>query len=367
MASRIAEPPPQTIGNYEVIALLGAGGMSHVYKARNPATGELVAIKVPQERLVKNPVSLKRFEQEFGVARLLEHPHLVRVLQFAYADGKPYIVMEFIEGRSLGDRIRREGPLPEAESIRIIAQAATALQAAHKRKIIHRDVKPDNILLAADGRVKLADLGLAKDEEADHDLTRPMRGLGTPYFIAPEQFNDAKHADARCDVYSLAATPRKLVPSLSERVERAICRALSADPEARPTTCRQFIQELRGSKAPPATNPGATSAPAHPSATIPRRPAIERRAHVRFGSRLKGTCRPLAAERKWSWTAKVRDISASGVGLLINRRFEPGTVLRVKLPGAASRRLYLVRVVRVQAHSPPDVDHRLRLPTPPER
>ncbi len=226
----------------------------------------------------------------------------------------------------------------------------------------------------------MTDLGLAKDVEADHDLTRPLRGMGTPNFIAPEQFNDAKHADPRCDVYSLAATlymavtgqvpfkargnlsiwkkklgndlvpPRQLTPSLSERVERAIVRAMSPDPEHRPATCRQFIQELRGAKAPATANSGLPS-PITPAARIPRRPAVDRRATVRFVSKLKGTCRPLAAERKWRWTATIRDISAGGIGLILNRRFEPGTVLRVKLPGVSKKRVYLVRVVRVQAHS----------------
>jgi serine/threonine protein kinase len=383
MASSTVEQPVKTIGKYEVIDLLGAGGMSHVYKARHRRTGELVAIKVPQERVVSNPVSLKRFEQEFGVARLIEHPNLVRVLQFGHTGGKPYIVMEFIQGESLGDRIHRQGALPEVEGVRIIAQVASALQAAHKRKIIHRDVKPDNILLTARGKAKLTDLGLAKDTEADHDLTLPMRGMGTPYFIAPEQFNDAKNADTRCDVYSLAATlymavtgqapfqargtlciwkkklsndlvpPRQLVPALSERVELALCRALAADREGRPSTCRQFMRELCDAKPSSRSTRGKTLVSAQPTAVIPRRPAVERRASVRYVSRLKGSCRALASERKWRWNAAVRDVSCGGLGLLLNRRFEPGTVLRVKLanPCSPRHRVYLVRVVRVQAHS----------------
>ena len=374
MSSRTAKPPVTRIGPYEILGLLAAGGTSHIYKGRHTETGDLAAIKVPQARMVENPVFLKRFEQEFGVARLLEHPHLVRVFQFGYVDGKPYIAMEFIEGRSLGDRIYREGALPEAEAIRIIGQVASALQAAHKRKIIHRDVKPDNILLDAAGHARLTDLGLAKDVEADLDLTRPLRGMGTPNFIAPEQFDDAKHADARCDVYSLAATlymavtgvppfqarntlsiwkkklsndlapPRQLAPKLSERVERVICRGLSPDPDARPASCEQFVQELRGEPTP--TNDGEA-----PLTSTSSRPAVDRRAYVRYGSQLKGSCRALSADRKHRWTAQIRDISASGIGLILNRRFEPGTVLRVKLPGSSSRRLYLVRVVRVQKHA----------------
>ncbi len=109
MVARTAKQNLPNIGSYEILDLLGAGGTSHIYKGRNPATGEIVAIKVPQAQMVENPVFLKRFEQEFGVARLLEHPNLVRVLQFGHTDDKPYIVMEFIQGRSLGDRIHQEG------------------------------------------------------------------------------------------------------------------------------------------------------------------------------------------------------------------------------------------------------------------
>ncbi len=371
MASRISQQLLANIGPYEVVELLGAGGMSRIYKARHPSSGEIVAIKVPQERLIENAVFLKRFEQEFSIARLLEHPHFVRVLQFGYDESKPYIVMEFVEGRSLGARIQQDGAVPEAESVRIITQVASALHAAHQRKIIHRDVKPDNVLLATSGQAKLTDLGLAKDVEADHNLTRPLRGMGTPNYIAPEQFNDAKHADARCDVYALAATlytavtgqppfqargnlsilkkklrndlipPRCLAPDLSEPVERTICQALSADPNARPATCRQFIHELRGRSLPPV----------RPATPVARRPVADRRVSVRYLSQVKGACRPLTAEKKWRWTATIRDISTGGIALLVNRRFEPGTVLRLKLPGSSSRRLFLARVIHVQPHS----------------
>jgi serine/threonine protein kinase len=381
MAPRTAKPPVEKIGPYKILGLLTAGGTSHIYKGRHPDTGELVAIKVPQARMVDNPVFLKRFEQEFGVARLLEHPHLIRVFQFGYSDGKPYIAMEFIEGRSLGDRIFREGALPEAEALRIIGQVASALHAAHKRKIIHRDVKPDNILLDASGHARLTDLGLAKDVEADLDLTRPLKGMGTPNFIAPEQFDDTKHADARCDVYSLAATlymavtgvppfqarntlgiwkkklandlapPRQLTPALSERVEQAIYRALSADPAARPATCPQFVHELVGK--PPSWSDSGDGGTAMVAATVRNAPApaADRRAYIRYVSQVKGSCRAVGGERRVRWTARIRDISAGGIGLIINRRFEPGTVLRVKLPGSSSRRLYLVRVVRVEPNT----------------
>jgi serine/threonine protein kinase len=184
--------------------------------------------------------------------------------------------MEFVEGESLGQKIERDGRLSEAEAIRVIAQVAQGLHRAHKQGMIHRDVKPDNVMVTPDGQAKLADLGLVKEVEADLNLTRTGRGLGTPHFMAPEQFRNAKNADVRCDIYALGATlymmvtgdlpfksngpldawmkkihneltpPREANPDLSERIDWAIRRAMSADPEKRPGTCREFVEDLTG-------------------------------------------------------------------------------------------------------------------------
>jgi serine/threonine protein kinase len=339
---------------------------------------------VAGSEITDNPVLLKRFEQEFSVTRSLDHPHLVRALQFGSEGGVPYIVMEFVDGPSLGERIEREGRVPEAEAVHVITQVAQALHYAHQQRVIHRDVKPDNILLGPDGRAKLTDLGLAKDVDASYRLTRPSSGLGTPNFMAPEQFSDAKNADARCDVYSLGTTlymaitgqlpfrardavgvwkkkrnnelipPRKLVRVLSPWVESAICRAAHANPQARPASCLEFIEELNAGSLPPA--PAAAAKPS-PAAAKPRASAkpssSEQRATVRYPSRKDGSCQPLSAEKEVHWTAKVRDISSCGMGLVVNRRFEPRTVLVVELAGpkkGAGHRL-LVRVARVRALS----------------
>ncbi len=209
------------------------------------------------QHMAGNPVLVKRFEQEFFAAQRLDHPNIVRALDFGETGGVPYLVMEFVEGESLGQKIQREGRLSEAEAIRIIAQVAQGLHRAHKMNLVHRDIKPDNVMVMPDGTAKLCDLGLVKELEADLNLTRTGRGLGTPHFMAPEQFRNAKNADARCDIYSLGATlymmvtgelpfkstgpldawmkkiqnelidPREIVPSLSERVNWAILRAMS--------------------------------------------------------------------------------------------------------------------------------------------
>jgi serine/threonine protein kinase len=265
-----------TVGNYELLHKIADGGMGSVYKARNRTSGEIVAIKVLPPNLASNGVLLKRFEQEFKATRSLDHPNIVRAIEYGQDGSTPFLVMEFVDGESLGQRIEREGRLPEAEAIRIIAQVAQGLHKAHKQGMIHRDVKPDNILVTPQGVAKLADMGLVKEIETDLNLTRTGRGLGTPHFMAPEQFRNAKNADARCDIYSLAATlymavtgelpfrscspldawmkkvhnelptPRQVAPELSERLDWAIRRAMTADPEQRPASCREFVEDLTG-------------------------------------------------------------------------------------------------------------------------
>jgi eukaryotic-like serine/threonine-protein kinase len=266
----------KSVGNYDLLEKIAEGGMGAIYRGRHRDNGAIVAIKIMAPHLTRNPLLLKRFEQEFRAASRLDHPNIVRALDYSDNGNRPYLVMEFVEGESLGQKLEREGRMPEAEAIRLIAQVAQGLHRAHKQNLVHRDVKPDNILVTPDGIAKLADLGLVKETETDLNLTRTGRGLGTPHFMAPEQFRNAKGADIRCDIYSLGATlyqmvtgdlpfrsngpldawmkkiqndltpPRMLVPTLSERLDWAIIRAMSADPERRPTSCREFVEDLTG-------------------------------------------------------------------------------------------------------------------------
>ena len=266
----------QTVGNYDLLDKIAEGGMGAIYRGRDPRSGQIVAVKIMPPHMAANPVLLKRFEQEFRAASRLDHPNIVRALDYGDNGSSPFLVMEFVEGESLGQKLDREGRMTESEAIRIIAQVAQGLHRAHKESLIHRDVKPDNILVRPDGVAKLADLGLVKEADTDLNLTRTGRGLGTPHFMAPEQFRNAKGADIRCDIYSLGATlyqmvtgempfkssgpldawmrkiqndlvpPRDIVPGLTERVNWAILRAMSADAEMRPRSCREFIEDLTG-------------------------------------------------------------------------------------------------------------------------
>jgi serine/threonine protein kinase len=276
MPLETSKKPLTAIGLYDFVEQVAEGGMGTVYRARHRETGDMVAVKVMTTNMTGNPVLLKRFEQEFHAARRLDHPNIVRALDFGQEAGVPYLVMEFVEGESLGQKIEREGRLSETEAIRLVAQVAQGLHRAHKMGLIHRDIKPDNVMVTPDGVAKLTDMGLVKEIDTDLNLTRTGRGLGTPHFMAPEQFRNAKNADLRCDIYALGATlymmvtgelpfrssgpldawmkkmhndllpPRKVVPSLSERIDWAIRRAMSADPEQRPTSCREFVEDLTG-------------------------------------------------------------------------------------------------------------------------
>jgi serine/threonine protein kinase len=288
--------PTQQIGNYDLLAKLAEGGMGTVYKARSRITGDIVAIKIVPSTTAKNPVLLRRFEQEFRAASALDHPNIVRAIEYCGVGPTPFLVMEFVDGESLGQRIERDGPIPEEESIRLMAQVCQGLNKAHKLGLIHRDVKPDNIMVNREGIAKLTDLGLVKDVEGELNLTRTGRGLGTPHFMAPEQFRNAKNVDVRCDIYSLGATlymmvtghvpfgkvgpldcwmkkvrndfipPRELNPRVSERVDWAIRRSMSADPEKRPASCREFIEDLHGKQIrPPSVSSAEGLAAANPA------------------------------------------------------------------------------------------------------
>jgi serine/threonine protein kinase len=202
-------------GKYQLIAKVGQGGMGSVYKALHIAFGEMRALKVIAPELLSDELFVKRFTHEAVITRRLQHPNAVRVDDIDKAeDGRPYIVMEFIDGKSLKKLIREEGPLPVPRVLSIIKQCASALDAAHKLGMVHRDIKPDNIALvdAPDGEmVKVLDFGIAKVKEArlgeNAGLTLTGAGvvIGTPQYMSPEQAMGKRgdELDGRADLYSL--------------------------------------------------------------------------------------------------------------------------------------------------------------------
>src|SRR5262245_18025082 len=191
------------LGPYEVLGVIGRGGMGVVLKAHDPALRRLVAIKVLSPQWASHAQARERFEREARAAAQVRHDNVVAIHAVEEADGLPYLVMEYVPGASLQQHLDREGPLAVEEILDIGAQAAAGLDAAHKQDLIHRDIKPANILLDKDGNVRLTDFGLARAVD-DSGLTQSGVIAGTPQYMAPEQAR-GEPLDHRADLFSLGS------------------------------------------------------------------------------------------------------------------------------------------------------------------
>ncbi len=200
------------IPGYKVQGKLGAGAMAVVYKAQQLSLNRTVAIKVLPKRFSENPEYVERFYKEGQAAGKLNHNNIVQAFDVGEAGGYHYFIMEYVEGKTLYDDIAAGKVYPEKEAIDVIIQVAHALQHAHANGLIHRDVKPKNIMINKDGIVKLADMGLAR-ETTDIEAAKTEKGkaYGTPYYIAPEQIRGEMDIDGRADIYGLGATFYHLV------------------------------------------------------------------------------------------------------------------------------------------------------------
>lgn len=195
----------QVIGGSTIEAFIASGGMGLVYRARKKFLDRTVAVKVLKPHLAAVPSFLARFLREGKVASSLEHPGIVKVFDVGEDGGRYYLIMEFVEGRNLLDVVSKEGRMPAAKALRIARQVAEALAYAHDRGVVHRDIKPGNIILADGGDAKIADLGLARPIREDTEVTNPGVIVGTPVYMSPEQCRGTA-VDARSDLYSLGAT-----------------------------------------------------------------------------------------------------------------------------------------------------------------
>ncbi len=202
------------IGSYLVLNKRGQGGMGVVFKARHRESGKLVALKILLPTFGRDGEAVQRFRREFELAASLNHPNVVAALEAAEDRDVQFLTMEYVEGYDLEDMVREVGPLPIKMSLHCAIQAARGLAAAHAQGIVHRDVKPGNLMLDPSGEVRVLDLGLARVMEASNplgrvagaNLTQSGTYMGTVDFIAPEQANDSKKADHRADIYSLGCT-----------------------------------------------------------------------------------------------------------------------------------------------------------------
>jgi len=262
------------VGGFELLERLGQGGMGVVYKARQLSMDRIVAVKILPPRLAKDQAFVERFVREAQSAAKLSHPNIVQGIDVGVADGTYYFAMEFVDGPTVKAVLLRAGTLEEKRALGIVQGVARALEHAHGRGIVHRDIKPDNIMVASDGTVKLADLGLARSVEKPTTLTVEGSALGTPYYMAPEQIRGLPDIDTRADIYALGATLFHLVtgqfpydgpsaaaimtrhvtdpvpsartanPNVSRACDELIRRMMAKDPADRPQTPAELIGDI---------------------------------------------------------------------------------------------------------------------------
>jgi len=199
--------PAQQIPGFQILMKVGQGAMAVVFKAKQLSLDRLVAIKVLPKRLSENPEFVDRFYREGRAAARLNHPNIVQAYDVGEAGGYHYFVMEYIDGQTVYDLLTNGKRLDEPEAIRIVLQCTKALHHAHQQGLVHRDVKPKNLMLTREGTVKLADMGLAREVgDFATAAAEAGRAYGTPYYISPEQIRGELNIDARADIYGLGAT-----------------------------------------------------------------------------------------------------------------------------------------------------------------
>ncbi len=284
--------PGSRLATYEVRERLAVGGMGEVYLCRHRLLDRIDAVKVLRPHLVADEAFRRRFLREALAAARLRHPHIVTVYTADEVDDQLYLAMEYIPGADLAALIKRDGGLDPTRVVRLLAQIADALDAAHRLTLTHRDVKPSNVLVERpdedDEHAYLVDFGLSKSQQAtDQDITQAGQVLGSVAYIAPEQL-EGTETDGRCDQYSLACMtfecltgalpfPREnqiavltahltvpppavtgLRPELPAGLDAVVARGMAKKPDDRYATCTEFVAALRAALAPPSR---ATPAP----------------------------------------------------------------------------------------------------------
>ncbi len=293
------------LGPYQIVAPLGEGGMAAVFRAYQPGMERYVALKVLPRQLAEDPEFSARFQREARLLAQLQHPHILPVFDFGQAEGYSFIVMPFVPSGTLTDSMQGQ-PLPLPRVRQVISQVGDALNYAHGRGLVHRDVKPSNVLMDESGNCLLTDFGLARMVEGSVNLTATGTIMGTPAYMSPEQ-GAGQTIDSRSDIYSLGiilyemATgrvpykaetpiavvfmhvsgplplPRSLNPALPEAVERVILKALAKNPDERYQTAEDMVEALKRAipeattvkgKAEPRSTAKPQRAPRAPSPTL---------------------------------------------------------------------------------------------------
>src|SRR2546421_8751017 len=254
---------------YELEELVGSGGMSSVYRAHDRLLDRKVALKVLHEQYTQDDDYVERFKHEARSVATLSHPNIVTVIDRGEHENRQFIVFEYIDGENLKALVQRRGPAPVVTALELAIQTARGLSFAHQQGLVHRDVKPQNILLNGDGQAKVTDFGIARSLDVQHGMTQTGTVLGTSDYIAPEQAQ-GQRVDEQTDVYSLGVVLYELLtnevpypgenfvavamrhineapppirdkrPDVSRRLEAAVQRAMAKDPEARFQTMVDF-------------------------------------------------------------------------------------------------------------------------------
>jgi serine/threonine protein kinase/putative intracellular protease/amidase len=251
-----AEDPPRELANhprYRVVKLLGAGGMGQVYQAEHRLMGRPVALKVISRELTRHPVAVERFRREVKAAARLSHPNIVTAFDADCAGDLHFLVMEYVEGMSLARVVEKRGALPVAHACNYVRQAALGLAHAHDRGMVHRDIKPHNLMLTRKGQVKVLDFGLARFAQEGGpggqpptrlDLTTVGTVVGTPDYMAPEQANNSSQVDIRADIYALGCTLYYLLAGRPPFPEGSSMEKLLAQVEQTPTPLPELRPEV---------------------------------------------------------------------------------------------------------------------------
>ena len=262
------------IGKYKIVKKLGQGGMGEVYLGEDMKLGRKAAIKVLSKGLAGKGDFVERFYREARSMAKMNHDNAVSVYDVDQDDGLHYVAMEFVDGKSMQGWMDKLGKLAVGDALHVTLRCAEALQVAHNQSMVHRDIKPDNVMMTTKGKVKVADFGLAKATDEDMSMTQSGTGLGTPYYMAPEQARNAKHVDGRTDIYALGITlyyfltgklpfsgnsalevimnkekgqfvaARRITPEVPEKLDLIIDKMIAKDLNVRCKDCAEVIKLL---------------------------------------------------------------------------------------------------------------------------
>jgi len=266
------------LGDFKLLKKLGEGGMGEVYLARQQGLNRNVALKVLSKQLGKKDTFVERFFREARAMARLDHPNVLKVFAVETDKGRHYVAIEYVDGQTMQQWVNQLGHLSVADAVLVTIQCAQALVHAHEAGLVHRDIKPDNVLVTSTGQVKVADFGLAKAADEDVSMTQSGTGMGTPLYMAPEQARNAKAVDLRADIYALGCSlyhfltgelpfqgesalelvmakekglftsARKLNNEIPDRLDLLIDRMIAKDPDHRYADCTELLGDLNAMK-----------------------------------------------------------------------------------------------------------------------